>query len=225
MVAACFGEPSPETPRDRALEPPPLADVSDPYWTEPAPDTADIEFQTTAGTFLLRVVRAWSPHGADRFYNFARAGYLDGQRFTRVVPDFICQWGIHGDPVVAQAWRHATIPDDPVVVSNTRGRIAFAMTGPDTRTTQYYISLVDNSRLDEQGFSPFGEVIVGMEVVDRIHSGYGEDAGGGVRRGNQDPLFEGGNAYIDAQYPELDHIVRARVVPVAATPIRTEDHR
>ncbi len=191
---------------------PPLTDPSDPYWTEAAPPTFDVRFETTAGDFVVRVVREWSPHGADRFYNLARSGYLDGQRFTRVVPEFICQWGIHGDPAVSQAWRHAVIPDDPVRVSNTRGRIAYAMTGPDTRTTQFYISLVDNSRLDEQGFSPFGEVVEGLEVVDRIHAGYGENAGGGMRRGNQDPLFEGGNAYIDRQYPELDHVVRAAVV-------------
>lgn len=187
----------------------PFLDPADAYWSERAPESFHVRFATTAGEFLLRVERSWSPHGADRFYNFARSGYLDGQRFTRVVPEFICQWGIHGDPEVAQAWRNATIPDDPVVMSNTRGRIAFAMTGPHTRTTQFYISLVDNSRLDEQGFSPFGEVIQGMDVVDRIYSGYGENAGGGVRRGNQDPLFEGGNDYIDRQYPELDHVIEA----------------
>jgi len=198
-----------------ASAPPPLLDPADPYWTEPAPETFDVRFETTAGTFVLRVEREWSPHGADRFYNFARSGYLNEQRFTRVVPDFICQWGIHGDPAVAQAWRSATIPDDPVRVSNTRGRIAYAMTGPDTRTTQFYISVVDNSRLDEQGFSPFGEVIEGMAVVDRIYSGYGEDAGGGVRRGNQDPLFAGGNRYIDEQYPELDHVIGATIMPPA----------
>jgi len=192
--------------------PPPLLDPTDPYWTEPAPEDFQVRFETTAGVFVLRVVRAWSPNGADRFYNFARSGYLDGQRFTRVVPDFICQWGIHGTAEVAQAWRNAAFTDDPVVESNTRGRIAFAMTGPDTRTTQFYISLADNSRLDEQGFSPFGEVIDGMDVVDRIYSGYGEDAGGGVRRGNQDPLFAGGNAYIDQQYPELDHVVDATII-------------
>ncbi len=203
-VMACTG--------DADAGPPPLTAPTDPYWTAPAPATFDVRFETTAGDFVVRVTREWSPHGADRFYNFARSGYLDGQRFTRVVPDFICQWGIHGDPSVAQAWRNAAIPDDPVRVSNTRGRIAYAMTGPDTRTTQFYVSLVDNSRLDQQGFSPFGEVIDGMEVVDRIYSGYGEESGGGVRRGNQDPLFEGGNGYIDRLYPELDHVVRASIV-------------
>lgn len=194
---------------------PPLTDPTDPYWTTQAPDTFLVRFETTAGEFDVRAVRAWSPHGADRFYNFARSGYLDGQRFTRVVPGFICQWGIHGDPTVSQAWRSFAMPDDPVRVSNTRGRIAFAMTGPDTRTTQFYVSLVDNSRLDAEGFSPFGEVVRGMDTVDRIYSGYGEEAGGGVRRGNQDPLFQGGNVYIDAEYPDLDHVVRASVQPAA----------
>ncbi len=195
-----------------AAAPPRLSHPEAPGWSAPAPAQFDAEFETTAGRFVLRVVREWAPLGADRFYQFVRYGFYDDQRINRVIPNFICQWGIHGEPEVSQAWRASTILDDPVVATNTRGRIAFAMTGPDTRSTQVYISLVDNSRLDEQGFAPFGEVIEGMDVVDRIYSGYGEEAGGGMRRGAQDPLFEQGNEYIDVHYPNLDHIIRATIL-------------
>lgn len=192
--------------------PPPLLDPDASAWSQPGPTSFVAEFETTSGSFSIQVKREWAPLGADRFYHLVRTGFFDEQRFTRVVPEFICQWGIHGDPAVSVPWRSSTIADDPVVASNIRGRIAYAMTGPDTRSTQVYINLVDNVRLDEQGFAPFGEVVNGMEVVDRIFSGYGEEAGGGMRRGMQDPLFEGGNAYIDAQYPDLDHILRAHIV-------------
>lgn len=200
-------------PTDTASDTPPaLAHPTDRAWSAQAPDAYLASVETSAGSFVIQVKRSWAPIGADRFYNLVRYGFYDGQRFTRVVPDFICQWGIAGDPAVSQAWRDSTIPDDPVVASNLRGRIAYAMTGPDTRSTQVYISLVDLERLDDQGFAPFGEVVEGMDVVDQIYSGYGEEAGGGMRRGAQDPLFEGGNAYIDAHWPELDHIIRAHIV-------------
>lgn len=192
--------------------PPALADPAAPAWSEPGPASYVAEFETTAGRFSIQVKREWAPLGADRFYQLVRAGFFDEQRFTRVVPEFICQWGIHGDPTVSIPWRASTLRDDPVIASNIRGRIAYAMTGPDTRSTQVYINLVDNVRLDEQGFAPFGEVVDGLDVVDSIFSGYAEDAGGGMRRGEQDPLFEGGNAYIDAEYPDLDHIIRAHIV-------------
>ena len=158
------------------------------------------------------MIRAWAPIGADRFYNLVRHGYYDDARFHRVVPGFITQWGVAGDPAVTAVWYDRGMPDDTVVASNARGTIAFAFTDPGTRSTQVYISMVDNSRLDTQGFPPFGRVVQGMEgVVDSLYSGYGESSGGGVRAGNQAPLVEDGNGYLDVEFPELDRLITARL--------------
>jgi len=160
----------------------------------------------------IEVVRAWAPIGADRFYNLVRHGYYDDARFHRTVPDFIVQWGLAGDPEVTGAWIGETIPDDDAVVaSNVRGTIAFAFTEPHTRTTQVYINLLDNSRLDAQGFPPFVRVVEGMEVVDRIYPGYGESSGGGLRRGEQSAIVAGGNDYLDREFPMLTRLLRATV--------------
>jgi cyclophilin family peptidyl-prolyl cis-trans isomerase len=185
-----------------------LLDPAHPAWSEPAPDTFDAHFETTAGPFTLRVYRAWAPVGADRFWNLARHGFYDDARFHRVVPGFITQFGISGDPEVDAIWYDRGMPDDPVVASNVRGSVAYAFTEPGTRATQLYVNMVDNVRLDSTGFAPIGRVIAGMEsAVDSIFGGYGETSGGGVRRGNQAPLVEGGNAYIDREYPRLDRIL------------------
>ena len=188
-----------------------LLESAHPAWLEEAPESFRARFETSKGTFIIEVQRVWAPIGADRFYNLVRHGFYDDQRFSRVVSGFITQWGLSGDPEVTRSWRGQTILDDPVVESNTRGAIAYAMTGPNTRLTQVFISMVDNSRLDEQGFAPFGLVVEGMEVVDSLYDGYGEEAGGGMRAGNQGPVEEGGNAYLQANYPELDYINRAVV--------------
>jgi peptidyl-prolyl cis-trans isomerase A (cyclophilin A) len=180
--------------------------------TEKAPATYKVKFDTSAGAFVVQVHRDWAPLGADRFYNLARAGFFDDSRFSRVVPHFIAQFGIPGDPAVGAIWQHRTFADDAVTHSNVRGTIAFAMTGPNTRTTQLYISLVDNSRLDAQGFAPIGRVIDGMAVVDSLYSGYGENSGGGVRAGKQAALFSGGNAYLDREYPKLDRLIHITVI-------------
>lgn len=164
--------------------------------------------ETSKGPFVLEIDRAWAPHGADHFFELARARFFDDSRFTRVVPNFIAQFGIAGDSRVNAIWSPRAIPDDPVAHSNVRGTIAFAMTGPNSRTTQLYINLVDNSRLDAQGFAPIGRVVRGMDIVDRLYSGYGERSGGGMRAGNQAPLLAGGNAYIDREYPLLDRLIR-----------------
>ena len=177
------------------------------YWSQPAPAVYDAAVETSEGTFVLEIHRDWAPRGADRFYRLARAGYYDDSRFTRVVPNFIAQFGVAGDPRLNAAWSTRTFPDDSVRHANVRGTIAFAMTGPNTRATQLYISLVDNSRLDAQGFAPIGFVARGMDVVDRLYSGYGETSGGGVRAGKQGPLLTGGNAYVDRAYPKLDRIL------------------
>lgn len=189
-----------------------LLDPEHAAWSTPAPDTFLATVETTRGDFVIRVVREWAPIGADRFYNLVRHGYYDDARIHRVVPGFITQWGVAGDPEVTAVWYDRGMPDDPVVASNVRGSIAFAFTDPGTRSTQVYINMVDNTRLDATGFAPFGTVVSGMEaVVDSIYSGYGEESGGGVRRGNQAPLVEGGNAWLDAEYPELDRIMRVRI--------------
>ena len=189
-----------------------LLDPTNSAWSESAPDTFLATVETTAGEFVIQVVRAWAPIGADRFFNLARHGYYDDARFHRVVPGFITQWGVAGDPEVTAVWYDRGMPDDRGAASNVRGTVAFAFTDPGTRSTQVYINMVDNSRLDTQGFAPFGSVIEGLEsVVDSIYSGYGEESGGGVRAGNQTGLVEGGNAYLDAEFPELDHIIGVQV--------------
>lgn len=175
--------------------------------TEAAP--VEVAVETSKGEFVIAVHREWAPLGADRFLALVESGYYDDARFHRVVPDFIVQWGLAGDPALTAEWMNAYIPDDPVVASNTRGRIAFAFTDPGTRATQVYISLVDNSRLDSTGFAPFGEIVSGMEVVDALYSGYGENSGGGLRRGDQSGIVVEGNTYLDREYPLLDRLVRA----------------
>lgn len=181
------------------------------FWQTHAPAVFDARVETTKGQFVLEITRDWAPLGADRFYNLARAGYFDDSRFFRVVPHFIVQFGLPGDPSIAPLWVKRAFNDDPVKHTNARGTIAFAMTGPNTRTTQLYISLVDNARLDAQGFSPIGRVISGMNVVDSLYNGYGERSGGGVRAGKQAPLIAGGNAYLDREYPKLDHLIRVTI--------------
>ena len=190
----------------------PLMDPSDPLWQTAAPAEFRARFETTRGEFVIRVEREWAPIGVDRFYHLVRAGFFDDSRFFRVIEGFIVQFGIPGDPAVSAVWRNRQMADDPVGASNDKGRIAYAMTGPDTRTTQLYISLTDNSRLDADGFAPIGEVESGMEVVEKIYSGYGEEAGGGMRRGNQDRMFQEGNQHLDQDSPKLDRILRVAIV-------------
>jgi len=174
---------------------------------------ARVRLDTSKGAIVIAVHRDWAPHGADRFLELVRAGYFDDSRFFRVVTGQWAQFGINGDPKVASAWRTRTIPDDPRGQSVTRGRVAFAFAVPNGRTTQIYISLRDNSYQDEQGFVPFGEVVEGMDVADALNAEYGESSGGGIRAGRQQPLFDRGNAYLDREYPRLDRLIRARVIP------------
>jgi cyclophilin family peptidyl-prolyl cis-trans isomerase len=189
-----------------------IAPLPSPGQPAHAPEVFRVRFETSQGPFVVEAHREWAPQGADRFHALAAAGYFDGSRFFRVVPGFIAQFGVAGDPKVTAAWKDRTIPDDPVRQSNTRGTIAYAMTGPNTRSTQLYINLADNSRLDAQGFAPIGRVTSGMEVVDRLYSGYGEGSGGGMRGGKQGEMLKGGNAWLDASFPKLDHLLRARLL-------------
>ena len=193
---------------------PVLLDPSDAHWQRPAPERFRARFETTKGVFVVEMERALAPLGVDHFYALATAGYFDDARFHRVVPNFIVQFGIAGDPAVTATWKDRAIGDDSVRTSNVRGTIAYAMTGPNTRTTQLYISLVDNTRLDAQGFAPLGRVVEGMDVVDRIYSGYGESSGGGVRAGKQQRLILEGNGYLDREFPKLDRLIRVKVSTV-----------
>jgi cyclophilin family peptidyl-prolyl cis-trans isomerase len=177
---------------------------------ERAPETFKVRFATTKGSFVVQAHRSWAPHGADRFYNLVKIGYLDDVAFFRVIEGFMVQFGIHGDPAVNENWREARIPDDEVKQSNRRGRITFATAGPDTRTTQLFINFKDNTGLDRQGFAPFGEVIEGMAVVDSLYSGYGEGAPSGKGPRQDRAQFEG-NAYLKREFPKLDYVKKANL--------------
>lgn len=179
--------------------------------TEKAPDTFKVKFTTTKGDFTLEVNRSWSPLGADRFYNLVKAGFFADIAFFRVIEGFMVQFGIHGDPAVSAAWRPAQIQDDPVKESNKPGYISYAMAGPNTRTTQFFINYADNGRLDGMGFSPFGKVVEGMDVVNSIYSGYGEGAPSG-RGPEQGRVQMQGNAYLQAEFPRMDYIKSAQLL-------------
>lgn len=168
-----------------------------------APDVCKIIFETTAGDFVMELNRSWAPKGVDRFVNLIENGFYDDCRFFRIVPNFVAQFGISGDPELSKIWREARIADDPVKRSNTRGFVSFATAGPNTRTTQVFINFGDNGGLDPQGFAPFGKVIDGMDVVDKLYAGY---ANPGPDQGR---LQYEGNAYLDAGFPKLDYIKKA----------------
>lgn len=190
---------------------PVLLNPTNPALNRAAPDRFKVLFETTAGDFVVQVDQAAAPIGARRFYNLVANGFYDGARFFRVIPGFVAQFGIHAAPEVTAAWRQATIPDDPVTESNARGTLTFATAGPNTRTVQLFVNLVDNARLDEMGFAPFGVVSGGMDVVDRLYDEYGEGAPGG-QGPNQGRLQAEGESYLAREFPELDRIVRARII-------------
>ena len=171
---------------------------------ETAPAGYKAEFDTSAGPFVVDVHRDWAPKGADRFYNLVKNGFFDNTRFFRVVPNFMVQFGLNGDPAVQSVWRTANITDDPVKGSNKRGYITFATAGPNTRTTQVFINFKDNAGLDGQGFAPFGEIVSGMAVVDKINAQYQEQP-------NQGLIQQQGNAYLMKEFPKLDYIRKATI--------------
>jgi cyclophilin family peptidyl-prolyl cis-trans isomerase len=241
-LAGCQGSPSPSpgptpsvlptpiatptapaaTPTTAATVPPtvahPRAALRDPARAqERAPNTFRVRFDTTKGPFVVEVHREWAPRGADRFYNLAKLGFFDEARFFRVIAGFMVQFGISGEPAVAAAWREARIPDDQVKQSNRRGMVTFATAGPDTRTTQVFINFRDNVGLDGQGFAPFGQVVLGMSVVDSLFSGYGEGGpGGGPDQGR---LQMEGNAYLKRDFPRLDAVKTAKVLEAQAASV------
>src|SRR5262245_25219680 len=177
---------------------------------EAAPATFKATFDTSVGPFVVEVHRDWAPQGADRFYNLVKNGFYDNARFFRVIEGFMVQFGINGDPKIATAWRDADIKDDPVKQSNERGTITFATAGPNTRTTQVFINFGDNAGLDGQGFSPFGKVVSGMNVVDSLYGGYGEGAPNG-NGPDQGRIQSQGNAYLEQSFPKLDFIKTATI--------------
>jgi peptidyl-prolyl cis-trans isomerase A (cyclophilin A) len=177
---------------------------------ETAPATYKARFETSKGAFVVDVNREWAPNGADRFYNLVKNGFYDGVRFFRVLDGFMAQFGISGDPKVSAPWREARIQDDPVRQSNRRGFITYAMAGPNTRTSQVFINYGDNSALDRQGFSPFGQVTSGMNVVDALYNGYGEGAPRG-QGPDQGRVQMEGNAYLTKNFPRLDFVKKATI--------------
>lgn len=174
--------------------------------TETAPPTFQAAFDTSKGRFVVEVHREWAPIGADRFYNLVKNGFFDDVRFFRVIAGQLAQFGMHGDPAVQDAWRDAVVRDDPVMHGNTRGTVSFASRGPNTRTTQLFVNLRDNRAYDRLGFAPFGEVVSGMDVVDSLYAGYEE-------RPEQGLIDEEGNTYLQREFPNLDYIRKAAVVP------------
>ena len=229
LVAAMAGcdpakpAPSAASPAGQAPPPPlppqppsgpvdPKLDPSNPVFKAKAPDVFRARFLTTKGEFDVRVTRAWAPHGADHFYALVKAGFYNDLRFFRVVPNFMAQFGIHGDPRVAAKFSNWNIPDDPRVQSNVRGMLVYAKTNnPNSRSTQLFINFKDNVNLDGQGFAPFGTVVEGLSVVDSLYSGYGEGAPSGLGP-EQGRAQAEGNAYLRASFPKLDFIKTARLV-------------
>jgi peptidyl-prolyl cis-trans isomerase A (cyclophilin A) len=203
-----------QTPAKSTKAPPPAttarhkAPMLNPaLYKAPAPPTFKAKFSTTKGVFVVEVTRSWAPLGADRFYNLVKGGYFDGGPFYRVMGGFMAQFGFSPNPAVSKVWDKATIKDDPVLQSNKRGFITFAKTdAPNSRTTHLFINYVDNSRLDAGGFAPFGTVVEGMEVVDKLFNGYGGDV-------DQGKLTEGGIAYVKKTYPNMDLITSTEIVP------------
>jgi peptidyl-prolyl cis-trans isomerase A (cyclophilin A) len=191
---------------------PALAQAAEP--DPKAPDVYQVRLDTDAGPVVIEVQRALAPLGADRFHRLVKEGFYDDVRIFRVIRGFMAQVGMSGDPKVHAKWGDANIKDDPVKASNTRGMVTFAKTGaPNSRSTQIFINYGDNSRLDADGFAPFGRVIEGMEVVDKFYSGYGE-------RPNQESIRAQGNKYLDAQFPRLTKIKTARVISENGQPVK-----
>jgi len=194
-----------------------LLNPSSPEWSKPAPPVSRVRVETSRGPFVLELIRDWGPIGVDRFYNLVRLGYYDDARFHRVDRNYIVQFGLPGDPAVTAAWKGHQIKDDPPRAHNQRGTFAFAQMGPNTRHSQIYINLGDNSRNDGEIFTMLGRVVEGMNVVDSLYSGYGENSGSGMRQGRQGPIELGGNTYLDREYPLLDKLIRACVI----APVKT----
>ena len=174
------------------------------------PEVYRVHFETSKGDFTVEVTRAWAPRGADRFYELVQAKFFDSARFFRVVPRFVVQFGLKGDPATDRLWSQMSIPDDPVTQNNARGTITFAKSGPASRTTQVFINLQDNFSLDKLGFPPFGKVVSGMDIVDQLHKGYGDGPPTGVGP-EQERIRREGNEYLERYFERLDYIKKAAI--------------
>ena len=182
--------------------------------SETAPDVYRARFDTSKGTFVIEVHREWAPIGADRFYNLVKNGFYDGTRFFRVRPGFMAQFGLNGNPEIQGAWQRAFLRDDPVTQKNVRGFVSFTTEGrPQSRFTQIFINYADNSRLDADGFAPIGEVVSGMDVVDKLFSP-------GEPQPDQRRILREGNEYLQKEFPQLDFVKKATIAPVTAAPAR-----
>ena len=169
-----------------------------------------VRIETTKGSFVVEVHPEWAPRAAERFRALVKARYYDDSRFFRVVAGKWAQFGIPGRP----APKPRPFPDEQRPrQSNLKGTIAFAFAEPGSRSAQVFVNLADDTRLDAQGFAPFGRVVSGMDVVEKLYAGYGEESGGGIRAGKQQPLYQRGNAWLDARFPKLDKLIRARILP------------
>jgi peptidyl-prolyl cis-trans isomerase A (cyclophilin A) len=204
LLTACGGD----APQE-AEGPPPNPLLQPGRFVERAPDDFSVRLETTKGNVVIQVTREWAPLGADRFYNLVKAGYYEDVTFHRVMPGFMAEFGIHPDPWVNVAWRQATLQDEPVRKPNTRGRVSFSKSGPDTRTVQVFINTDENRSLDGQGFSPFGEVTEGMEVVEALYSDYGDSPTRGGEGVYQAMAIAKGDEYLREEFPLLDRIERA----------------
>jgi len=203
-LAACGKQDKGTATQTAPADPAALLNPASPAMTAQAPATYRAKFETSAGDFTIEVTRAWAPLGADRLYNLIKGGFYDGDRFFRVVPGFVVQFGLNGNPAVSAAWRHANIQDDPVAQHNNTGTIVFATAGPNTRTTQLFINYADNLRLDGMGFAPLGKVVDGMDVVTKIFPDYGQTP-------DQSLIESQGNGYLAQAFPKLDYIKRATI--------------
>jgi len=197
FVAACAAGKTPAADSQTAVKapagPPP-----------PAPDSFRVTFETSRGPFVVQVNRAWAPRGADRFLELVKSNFFDEDRFFRVVPHFVAQFGLNDKPAINDAWDKKRISDDSVGHTNARGTLVFATEGPNSRSHQLYVNLADNGRLDKLGFAPIGRVVQGMSVVDSLYSGYGD-------KPDQQFIQTLGNAYLARMFPKLDYIKTARV--------------
>ena len=205
LVTMACAEKAPP-PADTATAAPPPAPATPP--ADAAPAQFKVRFETSKGPFVVELHRDWSPNGVDRIYQLVNEGYYDDVRFFRVVPGFVVQFGMHGDPATNAKWVAQPLTDDPVKQTNKRGTVTFAKTGmPNSRTTQLFINLGDNAMLDPQGFSPIGEVVEGMSVIERFYSGYADSP-----TGRQGEIAAEGNAFLNRTFPKLDYVKTAKVV-------------
>ena len=205
--------PAPQTPAQRRAL---LRAPTRTFWSTRARDTIIVDIETTRGTITIEMLREWAPHGVDRFYNLARAGYFDDSRFYRVVSGFIAQFGIAGDASIARLWNQQKLRPDSVRIPNARGTISYAQYKRTDRTTNLFINLSDNPSLDSLGFAPIGRVVEGMEVADSLYAGYGETTMAEPPLGDAKRLYRESNKYLDAEYPKLDRILKVTIRPDSA---------